>query len=112
MKKTNLIFISFSIGFISFGSSFGAASVFSKEAVSQHSKRSDCWIIVEDGVYDITRAVQDHDRYKYQLDQWCGKDATQAWKTKDSKNKAHSRKAQIQLDGLRIGKFEKSAGSH
>lgn len=107
MNLATLRSLALGISVISFESSFGSTASFSKEAVAQHAQRSDCWIVIENHVYDITRALQDHDRYKYKLDPWCGKDATEAWKTKDGKNKAHSRKANLQLQALRIGSLEK-----
>lgn len=79
--------------------------VFTREAVSTHSMKTDCWIIIDGAVYDITAALKDHLRYKYELDPWCGKEATQAWETKDGKGKAHSRKAQLMLKNLRKGKI-------
>jgi cytochrome b involved in lipid metabolism len=79
---------------------------FTRDEVSKHASKNDCWIIVDNVVYDITAAVQDHLRYKYELDPWCGKESTQAWETKDGKNKAHSRKAQLMLKELRKGKIK------
>ncbi len=76
--------------------------------VSQHNNQSDCWIIIENKVYDITSALKDHLRYKYELDPWCGKEATEAWTSKDGKNKAHSRKAQLMLNKLLKGRIQGS----
>ncbi len=81
---------------------------FTRDEVSQHNAKSDCWIIVENKVYDITSAMKDHLRYKYELDSWCGKEATEAWTSKDGKNKAHSRKAQLMLNKLLKGKIQGS----
>jgi cytochrome b involved in lipid metabolism len=80
----------------------------SPEEVARHATRTDCWIIVENNVYDITSAMKDHDRYKYKLDSWCGKEATEGWNTKDGKNKPHSRKAKTMLEGLHIGTVKRS----
>jgi cytochrome b involved in lipid metabolism len=79
--------------------------VFTREAVSTHNVKTDCWIIIDGVVYDITPAMKDHLRYKYELDPWCGKEATQAWETKDGKGKAHSRKAQLMLKNLQKGRI-------
>lgn len=78
--------------------------VFTRDAVSKHNVKTDCWIIIDGSVYDITAALKDHLRYKYELDPWCGKEATQAWETKDGKGKAHSRKAQLMLKNLHRGR--------
>jgi cytochrome b involved in lipid metabolism len=79
---------------------------FTREDVAKHASKDDCWIIIDNVVYDITEAVQDHLRYKYAVDPWCGKESTEAWNTKDGKNKAHSRKAQLMLKELRKGKIK------
>jgi len=43
---------------------------------------------------------------------WCGKDASQAWKMKDARNKSHSRKAKIMLNEYKVGEvLAKRAGS-
>lgn len=78
---------------------------FTRDAVSKHNTKADCWIIIDSLVYDITSALKDHLRYKYELDSWCGKEATQAWETKDGKGKAHSRKAQLMLKNLQKGRI-------
>ncbi|KAJ6797434.1 cytochrome B5-like protein isoform X2 [Iris pallida] len=33
---------------------------YSKEEVSLHNKKNDCWIIVKDKVYDVTPYVEEH----------------------------------------------------
>ncbi|KAH8482084.1 hypothetical protein H0E87_029527 [Populus deltoides] len=37
-----------------------ASKTFSKAEVSLHSKRTDCWIIIKDKVYDVTSYVEEH----------------------------------------------------
>jgi len=34
--------------------------IYTKDEVSQHNKRNDCWIIVKDKVYDVTAYVEEH----------------------------------------------------
>ncbi|GMN50632.1 hypothetical protein TIFTF001_019780 [Ficus carica] len=36
------------------------AQVYSKAQVSLHNKRTDCWIIIKDKVYDVTSYVEEH----------------------------------------------------
>lgn len=43
--------------------------------VSSHSSASDCWVIVHDKVYDITKFIASG-QHKLPLDGFCGKDAT------------------------------------
>lgn len=77
-----------------------------KNELARHSSPDNCWVIIEGTIYDISSAVKDHKRYKYELNPWCGKDATLAWQTKDGLKRAHSRKAQILLKELSLGKVE------
>ena len=75
-----------------------------QEELALHNKPNDCWIAIEGSVYNVTPALKDHLRYDdYALDPWCGKEATQAWKTKDGRKKEHSRKANLMLKKLLIG---------
>ncbi|CAK7337509.1 unnamed protein product [Dovyalis caffra] len=37
-----------------------ASKTFSKAEVSLHNKRTDCWIIIKDKVYDVTSYVEEH----------------------------------------------------
>lgn len=108
MKKTG-------IGLLVMIALLGSGSVlaeqeqeFTRDEVSKHATKTDCWIIIDNAVYDITSSLKDHLRYKYALDSWCGKESTAAWETKDGKNKAHSRKAQLLLNQLRVGKVKAS----
>ncbi|KAH9313704.1 hypothetical protein KI387_022331, partial [Taxus chinensis] len=34
--------------------------VYMKSEVAQHNKRTDCWIIIKDKVYDVTSYVEEH----------------------------------------------------
>ncbi|XP_062090903.1 cytochrome B5-like protein [Humulus lupulus] len=36
------------------------AKVYSKAEISLHNKRTDCWIIIKDKVYDVTSYVEEH----------------------------------------------------
>ncbi|KAF3442972.1 hypothetical protein FNV43_RR16890 [Rhamnella rubrinervis] len=37
-----------------------ASKIFNKAEVSLHNKRTDCWIIIKDKVYDVTSYVEEH----------------------------------------------------
>ncbi|KAH7512908.1 cytochrome B5-like protein [Ziziphus jujuba] len=37
-----------------------ASKIYSKAEVSLHNKRTDCWIIIKDKVYDVTSYVEEH----------------------------------------------------
>ncbi|XP_062094448.1 cytochrome B5-like protein isoform X1 [Humulus lupulus] len=36
------------------------AKLYTKSQVSLHNKRTDCWIIIKDKVYDVTSYVEEH----------------------------------------------------
>ncbi|PON39001.1 Nitrate reductase NADH dependent [Parasponia andersonii] len=36
------------------------AKVYGKTEISSHNKRTDCWIIIKDKVYDVTSYVEEH----------------------------------------------------
>ncbi len=83
-------------------SSWGKAK-FSREEVAQHATTSDCWMIVEKEVYDLSAYLPDHEKYTKALPDFCGKDATEAWNTKSEKQKPHSKKAGIVLKKYKVG---------
>ncbi|KAE7998661.1 hypothetical protein FH972_003182 [Carpinus fangiana] len=37
-----------------------ASKIYSKAEVSLHNKKTDCWIIIKDKVYDVTSYVEEH----------------------------------------------------
>ncbi|RWR79181.1 cytochrome B5-like protein isoform X1 [Cinnamomum micranthum f. kanehirae] len=37
-----------------------ALKLFTKDEVSRHNSRTDCWIIIKDKVYDVTPYVEEH----------------------------------------------------
>ncbi|XP_057768425.1 cytochrome B5-like protein [Salvia miltiorrhiza] len=37
-----------------------ASKAYTKADVSSHNKRTDCWIIIKDKVYDVTSYVEEH----------------------------------------------------
>jgi len=53
---------------------------FTKEDVAKHNKKNDCWIIVKNKVYDITKFIEDesHPGGEYILLSKGGEDATDA----------------------------------
>ena len=55
----------------------GRETVYTMEEVAQHSTRDDCWIVVGDGVYDVTDFMEVHPGGIGMLKMVAGKDATQ-----------------------------------
>lgn len=71
-----------------------------------HATEADCWILIDQNVYDISSYLSEHaSAHEYSLTKWCGKDSSVAWKDKDGKAKPHSRKAENLLRKYRIGQI-------
>jgi len=69
---------------------------YSKEEISQHNTERDCWIYLENRVYDITLLLQ---IYPYDLKQECGKELQLEFSQDDIKI----------LDDYEIGLVEQKA---
>lgn len=72
--------------------------------VAQHNSASDCWLVIDNGVYDVTSFVSDHPGGDEILN-GCGKDATQIFK---SQAKHSGPEAQEILPSLKIGDLSQS----
>ncbi len=75
MFKT--ILISLAITFISFQGVYA----YTNDEVSSHNTPSDCWVVFEEKVYDLTEYLNQHDVY-LDIREWCGLDMTQDFITK------------------------------
>lgn len=69
--------------------------------VAKHNQSNDCWMIVNDKVYDVTKAISSHPGGPSIL-AGCGKNATEMFFNKQN-GIAHSEKAQSMLDNYYIG---------
>lgn len=68
------------------------------DTVSKHNNPNDCWIIIENKVYDVTSYLTKHPGGEWRITPFCGKDATQPFLTKDGQG-SHSAEA-FQILGL------------
>lgn len=73
----------------------------SSSEVAKHNSATDCWIIVNDRVYDVAKFIASHPGGPAIL-AGCGKDATEMF-FKRQDGTAHSEKAQGLLDKYYIG---------
>jgi cytochrome b involved in lipid metabolism len=71
--------------------------------VSRHATESDCWIIVNNGVYNVTQYVPQHPGGKGKIVPLCGKDATRAFEGEHGGD----RKPETMLAKLKIGDLQK-----
>lgn len=79
-----------------------AVESFNLDQVSQHAAVSDCWMVIDGSVYDVTDYVQQHpggDR----IVSGCGTDATPLFKGQVSSGRNHSTMAETLLQEYVIG---------
>jgi len=81
----------------------------SVEEIAKHNKQTDCWILINGKVYNITSYFGSHPGGSGTMALTCGKDATAAYYTQDpyattsSSRSAHSSKAKSLLDNYYLG---------
>lgn len=66
--------------------------------VSEHWQTNDCWVVVEDLVYDITEFLDEHPGGQYIVMEHAGRDATLVFR-----GSRHSQDAYNMLDKYLIG---------
>ncbi|MCL4125827.1 UNVERIFIED_CONTAM: hypothetical protein GTU68_064697, partial [Idotea baltica] len=54
----------------------GTGEFMSKEAVKKHSSEEDCWIIINNNIYNVTNFLENHPGGVDAIMEWAGKDAT------------------------------------
>jgi cytochrome b involved in lipid metabolism len=72
------------------------------EEVSQHNSPEDCWLIINGKVYDIT-SYKDHPGGTEMLYQWCGKESSETFSTKENQGRDHEEWAYDLLGEYYIG---------
>lgn len=76
--------------------------------IAKHDKESDCWQIINGKVYDVTDFLSRHPGGSEIMIKYCGKDATQAYLTKEGRGE-HSSKAYQLLSSFYIGDVNSNA---
>ena len=74
--------------------------------VARHAAEADCWMAINGVVYDLTAYLPEHPSRPSIVLPWCGKEATEAYKTK-TKGRPHSPEADQLLPNYRIGVLDK-----
>lgn len=74
----------------------------SLEDLGKHNMPNDCWVMVNNKVYNVTAYAPNHLGGSNMITDLCGKDATTAFMTKGGKGQ-HSMKANDMLTRLYVG---------
>lgn len=82
--------------------------IFSQAEIQLHKTANDCWIIVNNKVYDITKFITDHDKRcnEMKLSDFCGKNASAKWSEKENSSHPHKSRSVLRLEGSVIGKTD------
>lgn len=70
--------------------------------IAKHNSQNDCWLIINGKAYDVTSYLNFHPGGPGLITPYCGKDATQAFATKDA-GKPHSQNAENLLSSFYLG---------
>ena len=76
----------------------GGSALYRRADVLMHAKASDCWVIIDNKVYNITRFLTSHPGGSEILMDYAGKDASGAFD-----DVGHSSTARMQLAAYCIG---------
>lgn len=85
-------------------SAAAAERLFTIAEVAKHHRAQDCWMIIAEVTYDFTSYLPQHPSDPAIVTPWCGKEATEAYRTK-TKDRPHSAYADGLLEMYRIGKL-------
>ena len=98
------IFVTFVFSSITFSHALSVIPTYTAEDVAKHNTPEDCWMIFEDNVYDFSLDhLQNHEEKYMDIASWCGKDMTEAFKTKDGSGEDHRDRVYTDLVNYKIG---------
>ncbi len=78
------------------------SSLTTLEEVKKHNTKDDCWVIINNEVFDLTNAIDSHPGGAQAIIQVCGGDGTKAFQERNGKG-PHSKKAQENLKKYKVG---------
>ncbi len=76
--------------------------VYTMEQVAAHNRVDDCWMVIENHVYDFTDYIPSHPTPARVMEAWCGREATEGMRTKGY-GRDHSPAAWAMMARYRIG---------
>lgn len=111
MLNRHFLLIAYSgiLAFVIGISNSARAQNLTSEEVSKHNSRGDCWIVIDDKVYDVTSYISRHPASPDLIASRCGKDATDSWKTKGGAGRPHSAYAAAELEKYLKGVIKREA---
>mgnify|MGYP001247318023 CR=1 FL=1 len=93
------------------GSSYSQSSgTYTSSQVTTHNSQSDCWLIINNQIYNVTQYIPFHPGGTQQIINNCGKEATQAFNTKGGSG-SHSTNARNLLANYLIGSLNNSSST-
>lgn len=72
--------------------------------VARHAVPEDCWMAIAGKVYDVTPYLPDHPSRPSVILPWCGREASEAYRTK-TKGRPHSPEADRLLSAYLVGRL-------
>jgi len=81
-------------------------SVFTLAEIAKHNSANDCWLLINNKVYDVTSFLGSHPGGVETIIPHCGQEATNAYNTKDI-GRPHSARAASMLNDYYIGDLKK-----
>jgi cytochrome b involved in lipid metabolism len=97
------------LGFVAGGTrtAFSETKILSMEEVQKHGTTNSCWMVIDGNVYDFTSILKEHKEMcqKLNLEEYCGKDATNVWKEKESSGNPHKKKSLLKFQKSLKGKI-------
>jgi cytochrome b involved in lipid metabolism len=78
---------------------------YTMEEVEKHNTPDDCWMVFEDGVYDFSEYLPNHDKFM-DIREWCGMDITEDFKDKAGVGRDHREGTYELLEEYKIGELE------
>ena len=75
--------------------------------VAKHNSATDCWIIIQSSVYNVSQFLSLHPGGSDRIIPFCGQDATSAYATQGGKG-SHSSQAYSDLSKLKLGQLNET----
>ena len=79
-----------------------AADAYSLAEVARHNSPDDCWLVIDNQVYEVTDYLSKHEPM-LDIQAWCGQDASQDYHDKAGKGEDHSSRADEALTQYLVG---------